>query len=262
MQAAFDTVAQQYDHSALEFFNAIANEVIHAIPFESTSKMLDVATGTGKVALLAASQAPEIKVTGTDLSSGMLEQARQKAEAMNLTNVEFLQMDMENLDFPNNHFDVATCSAALHLLDDMLKGLQHITSKVKSGGKIIISAFDDDFFEPMDSMFFARYEAYGYQLSHFDLLKLVNDEQIETLFSQAGLKDVRIHRSVYQSPLVSFENWWHILWNTSYRDTFTSMLEQNKIKFKQEHAAEIQNLINNKDLSVKVSFAVASAIVP
>ena len=262
MQAAFDTVAQQYDHSALEFFNAIANEVIHAIPFESTSKMLDVATGTGKVALLAASKAPEIKVTGTDLSSGMLEQARQKAEAMNLTNVEFLQMDMDNLDFPNNHFDVATCSAALHLLDDMLKGLQHIASKVKSEGKIIISAFDDDFFEPMDSMFFDRYEAYGYRPSDADLPRLVNDEQIETLFSQAGLKNIHIHRSVYQSPLTSFEDWWHIIWNTSYRDMFTPMSEQERIQFKQEHEAEIQQLINAKKASVKVGFAVASALCP
>jgi len=263
IETTFDTVAQYYDHPALAFFDLMAEKVVDQVRLDSVSSLLDVATGTGKVALRVASQAPTIKVKGIDLSQGMLEQAHQKAQQMKLNNIEFEHMDMQTLQVPKHHFDVATCSAALFFFDDedMIKTTQHIASKVKTGGKVIITAFDAGVFEPMNSILFKQYESYGYQLGTQDLPKLINDEQLHTLFSQAGLSHVNIQRNTYEAVLTSFDDWWHIVWNTSYRDMFTSMSEQQKITFKQEHQEKIQHLLKQSELSIKVGFAVASATV-
>lgn len=264
IQATFDTVAELYDHPALDFFNAIAEQVVQQIPLAQTTRLLDVATGTGKVALGAASQAAEMNVKGVDLSSEMLNQARQKARHMQLHNVEFEQMDMRKLQLPDHYFDVATCSAALFFFDDdeMVHIMRHIAAKVKAGGRVIISAFDADVFEPMNSLFFQRYQAYGFALASQDLPKLVNDEQLQQLFAKTTcLSNLHIHRYTYETPLTCFEDWWHILWNTSYREMFMPMSEQQQISFKQEHQAEINALLKSQPVSVKVGFAIASAIV-
>jgi ubiquinone/menaquinone biosynthesis C-methylase UbiE len=262
MQQTFDTVAQSYDHPALAFFDAIAQHLVNAIPASQFSRLLDIATGTGKVALLAAAQHPTAHITGIDLSTGMLQQARQKAQHQQLSNLEFVQMNMETLAFPDQYFDIATCSAGVFFFADMVKGLQHIASKVKPGGKVIISAFDEDAFEPMASIFFKRYETYGYRPSKVDLPRLVNDEQLTSLFTHVGLHPITIRRSVYQAPLHDFEDWWYILRNTSYRDMFTPMSEAAITDLKDAHQQEIQHLIEHEDPAIKVSFSITCADIP
>lgn len=69
-------------------------------------RVLDIATGIGEPALLAASRVgPSGRVVATDLSSQMLDIARERAVALGLTNVEFMEADAERLDFPNGSFD-------------------------------------------------------------------------------------------------------------------------------------------------------------
>jgi ubiquinone/menaquinone biosynthesis C-methylase UbiE len=72
--------------------------------------VLDIATGIGEPALLAASRVgPTGRVVATDLSSRMLDVARERATSLGLTNVEFMEMDAERLDFPDGSFDVVLC---------------------------------------------------------------------------------------------------------------------------------------------------------
>lgn len=69
-------------------------------------RVLDIATGIGEPALLAASRVgPAGQVVATDLSARMLDIARERATASGLANVEFLQADAERLDFPAASFD-------------------------------------------------------------------------------------------------------------------------------------------------------------
>jgi SAM-dependent methyltransferase len=67
--------------------------------------VLDIATGTGHIAI-AASQivGSEGRVIGIDISAGMLEQTRNKVEALGLKNIEFQLADAELLNFPTNSF--------------------------------------------------------------------------------------------------------------------------------------------------------------
>ncbi|MEO8900316.1 MAG: methyltransferase domain-containing protein [Polyangiaceae bacterium] len=81
VQATFDTVASGYDHPMLSWFGSTAKVVAQASGLVDGEQALDLATGTGKVALALAAQAPGAEVLGLDLSSGMLSEARSKAAA-------------------------------------------------------------------------------------------------------------------------------------------------------------------------------------
>lgn len=73
-------------------------------------RVLDIATGIGEPALLAASRVgPTGRVVATDLSSRMLAFARERAASLGLTNVEFIEVDAEQMDFPDGSFDVVLC---------------------------------------------------------------------------------------------------------------------------------------------------------
>jgi len=69
-------------------------------------RVLDIATGIGEPALLAARRVgPAGQVVATDLSARMLDIARERAQALGLTNVAFIEADAERLDFPDGGFD-------------------------------------------------------------------------------------------------------------------------------------------------------------
>ena len=132
IQQGFDTVAPGYDHPSLCFFPETAKRLIEHLELDALDQnpglhLLDVCTGTGCVALAAAERLSQGHITGIDLSTGMLQQAINKAAAKNLNNTQFHQMDLEhlsleNLDRPDQAFDIATSSFGLFFLEDMVKG--------------------------------------------------------------------------------------------------------------------------------------------
>ena len=117
IQQGFDTVAAGYDHPSLSFFPETAKRLVEHLQLNPTDNLLDVCTGTGCVALTAAEKLNQGKVTGIDLSSGMLQQAKNKATERNLNNTEFKQMDLDHLEFEEGSFDVATSSFGLFFLE-------------------------------------------------------------------------------------------------------------------------------------------------
>ena len=134
----FNTIATGYDRPALRFFPLSAQHLAKYLAPQSNAHILDVATGTGTVALAIAKHVPTGHVTGIDLAEGMLAQAMTKADLQGVGNTSFLSMDMLKLTFPDNHFDGASCGFGIFFLEDMLAGLNQIKQKVKPGGNIAI----------------------------------------------------------------------------------------------------------------------------
>ena len=82
-------------------------------------RVLDIATGIGEPALRAASRVgPAGRVVATDLSSRMLDLARARAASLGLTNVEFMELDAERLEFPDQSFDAVLCRWGIMSLPD------------------------------------------------------------------------------------------------------------------------------------------------
>src|SRR5260221_14482325 len=99
--------------------------------------VLDVATGTGNTALTLAPQVR--KVVGLDLASAMLEQARARAQAESIRNIEFLSGSAEELLFPDNEFSLVVSRHAPHHFHHLDKFLGEVRRVLKPGGRLVLA---------------------------------------------------------------------------------------------------------------------------
>lgn len=103
--------------------------------------ILDVATGTGDLAIEALSLNPD-KIIGVDISEGMLEMGRKKLTESGLSHkIELRLGDSEKLLFPENHFDAVMVAFGVRNFEDLEAGLSEILRVLKPGGQIMVLEF-------------------------------------------------------------------------------------------------------------------------
>ena len=119
--------------------------------------MLDVATGTGDVAILTAKILHPTKITGIDISEGMLDFGRQKIEKLGLTNtIELLKGDSETILFSDNSFDAVTVAFGVRNFQNLEQGLSEMYRVLKPGGKLVVLEFS----KPQNALFKVFYNLY------------------------------------------------------------------------------------------------------
>jgi ubiquinone/menaquinone biosynthesis C-methylase UbiE len=249
IQQGFDTVAAGYDHPSMPFFPETARRLVEHLALEPHQHLIDVCTGTGAVALAAAEKLTRGKVTGIDLSSGMLQQAINKAAEKNLDNIEFKQMDLEHLDLDTVNqgeaYDIATSSFGLFFLQDMIRGLGNIANTVKPGGKVAITSFTGEAFSPMADIFVERYESTGREVPPLSWKRLATRELIEELFKTANITRVSIYHEPLGYRMTSAGMWWDIVWNAGWRNLLNQMSEEERKVFEKEHMEEIAEVVGD-----------------
>ena len=262
IKQAFDIVASGYDHPSLPFFPATAQHMLASLQKPAPdSRILDVCTGTGAVALRAAAKFPSCRITGIDLSVGMLNRARQKAEETNIDNVDFLEMDLDDLSFPAAHFDVATCSFGLFFLPDMHSALRNIKSVIKPGGCIVISSFVDDAFEPFSEIFLKRYQSFGKEVPPLSWKRLSTENTINELFNSLGMMNLEFQQHALGHSIKSDQQWWDVVWNAGFRGLLNQLSEAQRIEFEAAHRAEIAKLCASGNAWLNTGVIIAKAVV-
>ncbi|HJU45275.1 MAG TPA: bifunctional demethylmenaquinone methyltransferase/2-methoxy-6-polyprenyl-1,4-benzoquinol methylase UbiE [Chitinophagaceae bacterium] len=104
--------------------------------------ILDVATGTGDVAIMTHKLLKPGKIIGIDISKGMLELGRQKIEKLGLSGaIELQEGDSETINFPDNSFDAVTVAFGVRNFEDLRKGLGEMLRVLKPGGKLVALEF-------------------------------------------------------------------------------------------------------------------------
>ncbi|HEY8937341.1 MAG TPA: bifunctional demethylmenaquinone methyltransferase/2-methoxy-6-polyprenyl-1,4-benzoquinol methylase UbiE [Cyclobacteriaceae bacterium] len=141
----FDNISHKYDF--LNHFLSMGidkgwrKKAIRFLKPSNPKQILDVATGTGDFALQALTLNPD-KITGVDISTGMLEMGRKKIEKLNLASkVELLEGDSENLPFQENKFDAVTVAFGVRNFENLEKGLAEIHRVLKPGALIVVLEF-------------------------------------------------------------------------------------------------------------------------
>jgi ubiquinone/menaquinone biosynthesis C-methylase UbiE len=130
------------------------------IPAGSLS-VLDVCTGTGRGVLPIAQTGANI--VGIDLSSDMLQVADRKIHKHGIQNISLQKMDATKLELPDEHFDIAMSSFALHEMDSRLMNqvLREVNRVLKIGGKLYLVEFEKDA-NPWIQFFFNIYTRVSY----------------------------------------------------------------------------------------------------
>ncbi|HLI92690.1 MAG TPA: bifunctional demethylmenaquinone methyltransferase/2-methoxy-6-polyprenyl-1,4-benzoquinol methylase UbiE [Puia sp.] len=104
--------------------------------------VLDVATGTGDLAILLTRYLPGVQVTGIDISAGMLGVGRQKVTRLQLDKqITLLTGDSEALQFPDGQFDAVTVAFGVRNFENLEKGLREMLRVLKPGGKLVVLEF-------------------------------------------------------------------------------------------------------------------------
>jgi len=116
--------------------------------------ILDVATGTGDVAIMTYHQLHPEKIIGIDISEGMLELGKKKLENLNLNkSIELQKGDSEIIQFENNHFDAVTVAFGVRNFQNLEKGLTEMQRVLKSGGKLVVLEFSRPSIAPVRSFY-------------------------------------------------------------------------------------------------------------
>ena len=145
VEEMFDNISHKYD-----MLNHLLSANIDKIWRRKTIKklsgfnprtILDIATGTGDFAV-AATKIKGAKITGIDISEGMLEVGRKKIIRKGLTDIiELQKADSENLPFENDFFDAAIVGFGVRNFENLEKGLAEILRVLKPGGLFYVLEF-------------------------------------------------------------------------------------------------------------------------
>ena len=122
-------------------------------PFKPLA-MLDIATGTGDFAILAAQMLHPEKLVGADISEGMMQIGRQKVERLGLEHViRFEKEDCTNLSYPDAAFDAVTAAFGIRNFADLDRGLSEMCRVLKKGGHLSIVELTQPVTFPMKQLF-------------------------------------------------------------------------------------------------------------
>ena len=142
----FNDIAYRYDF--LNRFLSIGIDIqwrkkaIRELKDLQPKTILDVATGTADIAIMAARILQPKKITGIDISDGMLDFGRKKVAKAGLGNlIDLLNGDSETINFPDDSFDAVTVAFGVRNFQDLEKGLLEIKRVLRPGGKLVVLEF-------------------------------------------------------------------------------------------------------------------------
>ena len=141
----FNNISKKYDF--LNHFLSLGIDIlwrkkaIKMLQKSQPKQILDIATGTGDFAIEALKLNP-IKVTGIDISEGMLSVGKEKIKAKGVDHIISLELgDSENLRFDDNYFDAYTVGFGVRNFENLKKGLSEMLRVLKPNGTAIILEF-------------------------------------------------------------------------------------------------------------------------
>ena len=184
-----------YDNG--RFYIPIANQLIEFANLQNGQKILDIATGTGIVALNAAEKiGSEGKVIGVDISTGMLNNAKQKLAQTSLQNVEFIEADAEKLDFDDSSLNAILCSLAVCYLTDIPTALRNWHRLIRKDGFVAFNVWYENAFPP-SVLFREVAKRYGINVPNPNA-PMGTSERRNKLLQEIGFRDIQIETEQFE----------------------------------------------------------------
>ena len=142
VRTEYDRVAAHYDRRWQPYIEATLNAVLEAVEFQGDEAVLDVPCGTGELERRLIEKWPDLCITGVDLSTGMLAQAKAKDEA---NRVRWFEADVAELPLPDQSFDCVICANSFHYFRAPNEALAEMRRVLRPGGRLILVDWCDDY---------------------------------------------------------------------------------------------------------------------
>ncbi len=158
VEEMFDNIAPRYDflnHLLSANIDKIWRRRVRRIVEKDNSKLiLDVATGTADLAIELSRMKPE-RITGVDISEGMLELGRVKVKERSLDKLITLQKaDSEKLPFADNTFDAVTVAFGVRNFENLKTGIKEMCRVLKPAGRLVVLEFSKPSAFPVKQIFY------------------------------------------------------------------------------------------------------------
>ena len=161
VRTMFDDIAARYDFLnnllSLGIYKYWRSRLLKAAqPLPPNARILDVATGTGDIALVLAKLKP-LTIVGIDISEKMVALGKKKVKEAGLSELVFLQTgDAEDIHFPEERFNLVTVAYGVRNFANLERGLKEIFRVLVPGGKLLILEFT----VPTNTLFSKLYRLY------------------------------------------------------------------------------------------------------
>ena len=158
VEQMFDNIAPTYDRLnhrlSWNIDRGWRRKAIEALAPYQPQTLLDIATGTGDFAILAAEMLHPQAIVGADISEGMIEIGRQKVEQKGLSEViQFQKEDCLALSYPAESFDAVTAAFGIRNFAELEKGLSEMWRVLKKGGHLSVVELTTPVRFPMKQLF-------------------------------------------------------------------------------------------------------------
>ena len=158
VEQMFDNIAPTYDklnhRLSWDIDKGWRKKAIRQLEPYKPQAVLDIATGTGDFAILAAEMLKPQRLVGADISEGMMEIGQQKVQEKGLQDIiAFEKEDCTALSYPEGTFDAVTAAFGIRNFSDLDKGLREMCRVIKPGGHLSIVELTTPVSFPMKQLF-------------------------------------------------------------------------------------------------------------
>ena len=209
VRSMFDHIAPRYDFMN-RFLSAGIDvrwrkKAIQLFRDDRPETLLDVATGTGDMAIMAARILKPRQITGIDISEKMLEIGRKKIEKEELgTKIVLAGGDGETINFPDNSFDGVMVAFGVRNFEHLEKGLAEILRVLKPGARLVVLEFSKPRLPGIRSLYnlymgviapqmakWFKQDKKAYQYLNDSAKAFPDRQQFEDILKQSGYSDTK-----------------------------------------------------------------------
>ena len=215
VEQMFDNIAPTYDtlnhRLSWDIDRGWRKEAIKQLAPYKPQTMIDIATGTGDFAIMAAQMLKPQQLVGADISEGMMDIGRKKVKAQGLDHIiSFAKEDCLALSYADASFDAVTAAFGIRNFADLDKGLSEMCRVLKPGGHLSIVELTTPVSFPMKQLFHIYSHTvlpvYGRLISkdasaYSYLTKTIEafpqGERMQDILRRAGFKDASFKRLTF-----------------------------------------------------------------
>lgn len=247
-RSTYHAAADCYDLPALSFRGRFGRATVARLNLKAGQRVLDVCCGSGAAALPAAEAVgPTGRVLAVDIAPGLIELGREKAERRGLAQLEFREMDFQQLEEPAGSFDAVMCVFGIFCMSDMAGVVRGLWRYVKPGGQLAITTWGPRLFEPASSIFWngvreVRPELYK-DFNAWD--RITTPHALVGMMRDGGVEGAKADAVMGTHVLSSPKDWWQIVKGSGYRGTLEMLTKGESAELE----ARVQQELIRRDIT-------------